>query len=71
MPAADPRDSAPGDQPRRSAAETAIVGLRAEAAACTVAAYFAAFRWDATLDPTTMSAQAFLGATLAPGARRG
>ena len=42
-----------------------LIGLTAEAAMATVEAYFATFAWDATLDPTTMSAASFLGAAFA------
>jgi hypothetical protein len=62
--AADPRAPAIDPDPW-STAQDAIIGLAAEAAASTVVAYFAAFAWDATLDPMSMSAESFIGAALA------
>jgi hypothetical protein len=65
----DAREPAASDHVQGSISDPAV-GLSAEAAAGTVATYFAAFRWDATLDATTMSAEAFLTAALGIGARR-
>ncbi len=41
-------------------------GLSIDAANRTVNEYFAGFDWTATLDPTRMTAEAFLSAVIAP-----
>lgn len=45
---------------------TTARGLSLDAAQRTVNEFFAGFAWTATLDPTRMTAEAFLSAIIAP-----